>query len=238
MPDQRLLLLSNSRNYQKGYLEHAGEAIREYLGGDVTRVLFVPYAGVTVAWDTYERTVGERFGQLGYEIRSIHREKDPAGAVREAQAIAVGGGNTFCLLKTLYDAGVMDAIRERVRAGAPYMGWSAGSNVACPSIRTTNDMPIVEPPSFEALGLVPFQINPHYTDAVIPQHQGETRADRIAECIEANPGVWVVGLMEGSILRVEGNQIQLLGEKPAKLFRRGEAMREVAPSESFAFLLE
>jgi len=238
MPDQRLLLLSNSRNYQKGYLEHAGPAIRDFLGSDVTRVLFVPYAGVTVAWDAYEKTVAGRFGELGYEIRSIHHEKDPVRAVREAQAIAVGGGNTFHLLKTLYDTGVMDAIRERVRAGAPYMGWSAGSNVACPSIRTTNDMPIVQPPSFDALALVPFQINPHYTDGAIPQHQGETRADRIGEFIEANPGVWVVGLLEGSILRVEGNEIRLLGEKPVKVFRRGESMREVAPSASLAFLME
>jgi dipeptidase E len=238
MPEQRLLLLSNSRNYQKGYLEHAGGAITGFLGGDVTRVLFVPYAGVTVAWDTYEKTVAGRFAELGYEMRSIHREKHPVGAVREAQAIAVGGGNTFHLLKTLYEAGVMDAIRERVRAGAPYMGWSAGSNVACPTIRTTNDMPVVQPPSFDALALVPFQINPHYTDAVIPQHQGETRADRLAEFIEANPGMWVVGLLEGGILRVEGGDIRLLGEKPVKIFRRGEAMREVAPSASLAFLME
>jgi dipeptidase E len=238
MPDQRLLLLSNSRNYQKGYLEHAGAAIRDFLGADVTRILFVPYAGVTVAWDAYEKTVAGRFGELGYEIRSIHREKDPVRAVGEARAVAVGGGNTFHLLKSLYDAGVMDALRARVRAGAPYMGWSAGSNVACPTIRTTNDMPIVQPPSFDALGLVPFQINPHYTDGVIPRHQGETRADRIAEFIEANPGVWVVGLPEGGILRVEGGEIRLLGEKPVRLFRRGEAMREVAPTASLAFLME
>jgi len=234
----RLLLLSNSRNYRKGYLEHAGDAIRDFLGGDVTRVLFVPYAGVTIAWDAYEKNVAGRFGELGYEIRSIHREKDPVRAVSEAEAIAVGGGNTFYLLAKMYEADVMDAIRERVRAGVPYMGWSAGSNVACPTIRTTNDMPVVEPPSFDALGLVPFQINPHYTEAVIPQHQGETRADRLAEFIEANPDMWVAGLMEGSILRLEGEALRLLGERPMKVFRRGEATREVAPTASLAFLMK
>jgi dipeptidase E len=118
------------------------------------------------------------------------------------------------------------------------MGWSAGSNVACPTIRTTNDMPIVEPESFDAIGAVPFQINPHYTDAVLPRHRGETRADRLAECIKANPGVWIVGLREGSILRIEGMEITLIGDKEMRVFRHGEQAREVTPTDSLAFLLD
>jgi dipeptidase E len=141
------------------------------------------------------------------------------------------------MLHEMYEAGIMDAIRERVAAGVPYMGWSAGSNAACPTIKTTNDMPIVEPESFDALGLVPFQINPHYTDAQLPQHQGETRADRIAEFIEANPDMYVVGLREGSALRVEGAAMELLGDKEMRLFKKGEDVKEFKPGDSISFLL-
>ena len=119
----------------------------------------------------------------------------------------------------------------------PYFGWSAGSNLACPTIRTTNDMPIVEPPSFEAFDLVPFQINPHYTDYHPPGHMGETRDERLGEFVHANPGVRVIGLREGTMLRVEGDEIKLLGGKPARYFIKGEAPRDVAPEESFNFLL-
>jgi dipeptidase E len=154
-----------------------------------------------------------------------------------AEAIAVGGGNTFHLLKGMYEADILDAIRDRVRQGMPYMGWSAGSNVACPTIRTTNDMPIVEPPSFNALGLVPFQINPHYTDDHLEGHQGETREERLAEFIRANPGVYVVGLREGSMLRVEGDQLSLLGNKPAKVFLSGKEVIEYSGEDSLQFVM-
>ena len=192
----RMLLLSNSTCYQKGYLEHAMGDLRDFLGESVKKVLFVPYAGVTISWDTYTKKVRERYAEIGYELESVHETSDAAAAVREAEAIAVGGGNTFYLLQSMYENGIVEPIRERVKSGVPFMGWSAGSNVVCPTIRTTNDMPIVEPKTFDALGLVKFQINPHYTDAVLPQHQGETRADRIAEFVKANPDVSVVGLRE------------------------------------------
>lgn len=234
---KRLLLLSNSRNYQKGYLEHAKGTIKEFLGDGIRKVLFVPYAGVTIGWDDYTATVAEVYEQLGFAMESIHTANDPAAAVKGAEAIAVGGGNTFNLLKAMYQADVVDAIRARVTAGSPYMGWSAGSNVAGPTIRTTNDMPIVEPPSFEALGLVPFQINPHYTDAVLPEHQGETRADRLMEFVEANPGMPVVGLREGSILRVEDDQLELIGDKDARVFIKGREVTEHAPGDSLQFLM-
>jgi len=233
----RLLLLSNSTNYQSGYLDHALGHIRDFLGDGVKQVLFVPYAGVTVPWDAFTKKVRGRFAEIDFELESVHTAPDPVAAVRQAEAIAVGGGNTFHLLHQMIEHKLVTAIRKRVLAGVPYMGWSAGSNVAGPTIKTTNDMPIVRPRTFDALALVPFQINPHYTDGVIPQHQGETRADRLAEFIEANPDVDVVGLREGSILRVEDGHMALLGDKEMLLFRKGREVRHFAPGEPIDFLL-
>ena len=233
----RLLLLSNSRNYGGEYLAHAEDAIRSFLGRGVGKVLFVPYAAVRVSYDDYAAVVGKKFGELGYGLESVHTKPDPAAAVAGAEAVVVGGGNTFHLLHKLHETGLIPAIRSRVRAGAPYVGWSAGANLAGLSIRTTNDMPIVQPPTFEALGLVPFQINPHYTDAVIPNHAGETRAERLLEFIAANPGVPVVGLREGSSLSVEGGKLELLGEKPAIVFVSGAEPAEHAPGSSLRFLM-
>jgi dipeptidase E len=233
----RLLLLSNSTCYQKGYLDHALDDIKDFLGDSVRRVLFVPYAGVTIAWDTYTQKVRERYEEMGYELHSIHKSDDTAAEINAAEAIAVGGGNTFHLLREMYESNVLEPIRARVKAGVPYMGWSAGSNMVCPTIKTTNDMPIAEPPSFKALDLIPFQINPHYTDAVLSEHQGETRADRIAEFIEANPDMTVVGLREGSILRVEGDSLKLIGDKDMRLFRKGEEIKEISPADSIDYLL-
>jgi dipeptidase E len=227
----RLLLLSNSRNYGGGYLDHAEEWIRAFLGDHVRRALFVPYAGVTVGWDDYAANVAERFSRFDVNVTSIHKLKHAVKEIESADAIIVGGGNTFHLLKQLYDNGALWAIRERVLAGVPYIGWSAGSNVACPTIRTTNDMPIVEPSRLDAMRLVAFQINPHYTEESIPNHGGETRPQRIAEFTKANPGVTVVGLREGSALRVIHGVVTLLGPHPAKLFRDGEEAVEHAPGQ-------
>jgi len=234
---KRLLLLSNSTNYGQGFLEHGKGPIKTFLGPAVPRVLFVPYAGVTFSWDAYAEKVRERFRQMGYELESVHESDSPVQAVQEAEAIAVGGGNTFHLAFHLYQAGLLEPIRERVLAGIPYIGWSAGSNVACPSIKTTNDMPIIEPPRFEALNLVPFQINPHYLDTHPAGHQGETRDDRIAEFVEINPDMFVVGLREGSILQVEDEHLTLLGGKKAKIFRKGQAPFEVSAEDSLQFLM-
>jgi dipeptidase E len=227
-PTSRLLLLSNSRNVGGGYLDHAETWIRTALRG-VTRAVFVPYAGVTVTWDEYAGTVSSRFAQFGVSVKSVHTSKHPVREVDGAEAVIVGGGNTFHLLKHLYETGTLWAIRARVLAGVPYLGWSAGSNVACPSIRTTNDMPIVEPARFDAMRLVPFQINPHYTDAVVPNHGGESRAQRIAEFVATNPGVTVVGLREGSAVQVDGAATALLGPHPARIFRSGREPFDVNP---------
>jgi dipeptidase E len=237
MSRQRLLLLSNSMNYGQEYLAHATSDIKDFLGSQVKRVLFIPLAGVTRSFDEYTAAVRAPFAEMGYQIDPVHRAVDPLEAVRSAEAIAIGGGNTFHLLRGLYENALLESIRERVLAGVPYIGWSAGSNVACPTIKTTNDMPIVEPSSFHALNLIPFQINPHYTDEQLTGHQGETREQRIAEFTIANPGVRVVGLREGSILRIEGQTVKLLGEKTARIFTSGEDAREIKPADSLEFLL-
>ena len=225
----RLLLLSNSTNYGSGFLEHATGTIRDFLGTAVSEILFIPFAGVRVDANAFTEKVRDRLGPLGYKVTGIHTARDQAGAVRAAAAIAVGGGNTFHLLETMAHKGLLGPIRERVRAGVPFIGWSAGANVACPTIRTTNDMPIVEPPTLDALGFLPFQINPHYTDARMPDHSGETRAERLLEFIEVNPDVPVLGLREGSILRVEGPVMTLLGDKSARVFRKGRDPEDVPP---------
>lgn len=235
MPERRLLLLSNSKNEGGGVLAHAGEWIRDFLGG-VSTVLFVPYASVR-PWDAYEEYVRAPFEEFGYRVESAHRAADPAAAAARAEAVYVGGGNTFQLLRALYDTGLVHALRERVRAGMPYVGASAGTNVVCPTIKTTNDMPIIEPPTLDALGLVPFQINPHYTDARLEGHMGETRDDRLAEFLIVNPGVRVVGLREGTALRVEGDDVRLLGDATARAFLGEGRHAEVGASDPLHFLL-
>jgi dipeptidase E len=237
MSRKRLLLLSNSINYGMGFLEHAVGDIKDFLGAKVRRVLFVPFARVATSFDVFADAVGARFEEMGYKLDPVHSAADAVEAVQSAEAIAVGGGNTFHLLRALYETALIESIRRRVEDGVPYIGWSAGSNVACPTIRTTNDMPIVEPTSFDALNLVPFQINPHYTDEQLTGHAGETREQRIEEFIKANPGVRVVGLREGSILRIEGQKISLLGEKTARIFLGGEETKEYSPADSLEFLL-
>ncbi len=221
---RRLLLVSTSTTYGTDYLDHCADAMRETLGG-ATRVLFVPWA--LADRDAYAAKARERFAAMRIALDSIHGRKDPVGAVDEAEAIFVGGGNTFRLLKCAQEAGVLGPIRRRVGGGMPYLGTSAGSNLACPTIRTTNDMPIVQPESFEALGLVPFQINPHYLDPDPgSRHMGETRERRILEYLEEND-LAVVGLREGSMIRVEGAKTTLLGPAGARLFRRGAEPTEL-----------
>jgi len=232
----RLLLLSNSRNPGSGYLEHARAEIADFLGPGPRRLAFIPYAAVTISLDDYLARVKEVFGALGHAVESVH-EDDPVEVIREADGIIVGGGNSFRLLERLQREELVGRIRKRVRDGAVYIGWSAGANLACPTIRTTNDMPIVEPHSFEALGLVPFQINPHYTDGVVPNHGGETRAERLAEFLAVNPTVRVAGLPEGTWLRREGPRLGLGGPQGIKLFEGGRPVREVRAGESLDFLL-
>jgi dipeptidase E len=230
----RVLLISNSTLHGGGYLDHAEAEIRDFLG-DVKRVLFVPFA--LYDRDAYAATARERFGKMGYELSSVHTAADPVQAIADTDAIFVGGGNTFRLLKTLYDHELLDPIRRRVAAGMPYIGSSAGSNIAAPTIKTTNDMPIVQPPSFDALGLVSFQINPHYLDPdPNSKHMGETREKRIQEFLEENDTP-VLGLREGAIARCESGNITLKGSTGARIFRRGLASVETLPGDRLNDLL-
>jgi dipeptidase E len=225
--DRHLLLLSNSTNPDRGFLDHAEDVLGRFLAGR-QRVLFVPFAGVTLSWDAYAAKVRARLAPLGLHVESIHDADDGRRAVEEAAVVMVGGGNTWHLLRELQQRALLAPIAAAVNAGIPYVGWSAGANVACPTIRTTNDMPVVEVESFGALGLVPFQINPHYTDRAIPGHGGETRPERIEEFLVANPGVPVIGLPEGSWLHQDRSRLAL-GGGPAVLFRSGQPAAPLAP---------
>lgn len=233
----RLLLISNSTNAGEAYLDYPKHHIGEFLGKEPVDCLFIPYAGVTISFDEYEVRVKERFREVGHRINSIHHAQDPVKAVNQASAIVVGGGNTFQLIKMIQDKGLLEAIRKKVIEGTPYIGWSAGSNITCPTIRTTNDMPILEPESFKAFNLLPFQINPHYTDLNPPGHAGETREDRILEYLAANPKDTVLGLREGCMFLVEDDQMKLIGDRTVRVFRYNEAPAELDSSHDFCDFL-
>jgi dipeptidase E len=217
------------------YLEHCGAEIRDFLGTR-KRVLFVPYA--LFDHDAYTERARHAFASLGHDLISVHERKHAPAALDDADAVFIGGGNTFRLLSALYHYGLLAAIRQKALAGMPYLGSSAGTNTATLSIRTTNDMPIVQPPSFTALELVPFQINPHYLDPDRnSRHMGETREERIRQFHEEHTTP-VLGLREGCMLRVEGDRMQLLGSTAARLFRRGALPEEFTPPCEMSFLLQ
>lgn len=225
---ERVLLISNSTLYGSGYLDHAESEIRNLLR-DVRNVLFVPYA--LYDRDAYASMAQKRFDRMGYVLESIHTAGDPRQAANDAESIFIGGGNTFRLLKALYDNDVLNVIRERVKNGMPYVGSSAGSNVAGPTIKTTKDMPIVQPPSFDALGIVPFQISPHFQDPdPNSTHMGETQEERINQFLEENDTP-VFGLREGAMVRVENGTMILRGSSGARIFRKGVEPVETLPGD-------
>ena len=232
----RVLLISSSNVHGTGYLDHAEPEIRDFLG-PVRRVLFFPWA--LKDRDGYTAKVGERLGRMGFEVDSVHEAPDPARAVEAAEAVFAGGGNTFRLLKTMYEQDVLVPLRRRVREGMPYVGSSAGSNVAGVTIRSTNDMPVVEPPSLSALGIVPFCINPHYLDPdPNSRHMGETREERILQFLEENDTP-VAALREGAMLRIENGETILRGSTGARIFRKGLDAIETLPGAHLnAFLLQ
>jgi dipeptidase E len=233
----KLLLISNSTNAGEEYLDYPKYNIKEFLGDKPVKALFIPYAAVTFSFDDYEAKVANRFKELGHDVVSIHRFSDPVKAVEEAEAIVVGGGNTWQLLKMTQDNGLIEPIRKKVLGGTPYIGWSAGSNMACPTLRTTNDMPIIEPDTFNALKLISFQINPHYLDANPDGHAGETREQRIEEFLEINDGMYVAGLREGTMLHLEDGSLKLIGPRDMRIFRKGDTPYEVSASSNLKFLL-
>ncbi len=235
--NQKLLLLSNSTNAGEEWLEYAEEPIKTFLGPSIKTVLFIPYAGVTISFDEYADRAGDKFQSLGYKLESIHRMEKPKDAVNNAEAIVVGGGNTFHLVQHLQSAGIIPLIRQRVTNGLPYIGWSAGSNVACPTMMTTNDMPIVQLKNFDTFNLVPFQINPHYLDANPEGHRGETREQRILEFIKVNREVFVLGLREGTLLRLQNNHLELVGNKTVRIFKYDMEPYEIDTNFSLDFLI-
>ena len=233
---QTLFLLSNSTAFGMQYLEHALESLKDFLGAE-RRVLFVPYA--LADYDGYTAGMQTALAPLGAAVRGVHTFSDPRRAVSEARVLYVGGGNSFRLLKALQQQDLLTVVRQRVEAGElRYVGSSAGTNMACPSLCTTNDMPIVQPHSFEAFGLLPFQINPHYLDPdPNSTHQGETRAERIAEFLEEND-VPVLGMREGSWLQRNGPALRLEGIAGARLFMRTAEPQEIAPGTDLSWLLD
>ena len=234
----RLLLISNSTMAGESYLEYPKGNIQKFLGEKPVKALFIPYAGVTFSFDEYEEKVKSRFNEIGHDIVSIHHFDNPVQAVKEAEAIVIGGGNTFNLAKMMQENGLIEAIGERVKEGAPYIGWSAGSNMACPTIKTTNDMPIVEPMSFNVLNLIPFQINPHYLDAHPDGHGGETREDRIREFVELNQEMYVAGLREGCMFLFENGKLSHIGNKGCRVFKYGADAFELSSNDNFDILMK
>lgn len=230
----RVLLISNSTLYGRGYLDHVEDEIESFLGASKT-VLFVPFA--LYDRDAYAAQASARFEAMGYTLESVHSFENPLPAIQRADAIFVGGGNTFRLLKALQDLNLLEPIRRRVKCGAGYIGSSAGSNVAGPTIKTTKDMPIVQPRSFDSLGLVPFQISPHYLDPdPNSTHMGETQEERILQFLEENETP-VVGIREGAWLLIENGAVTLKGKTGARIFRRGHAPLEVGPGTEISKLV-
>lgn len=231
---KRLLLISNSTSYGQRYLDHCADEIIDFLK-EKKSVLFLPYA--LYDRDKYTKVAKQRFEKMGIKLYSLHQKRNHSQAIQEASALFVGGGNTFRLLNELYKLDVLKIIRERIEEGVPYIGVSAGVNIVCPTIRTTNDMPIIDPPSFVGLNVIPFQINPHYIDSdPHSQYQGETREQRIKEFHEENDTT-VIGLREGAWLRIGAHTITLKGKNGAKLFQKDRLPTEYDSGAHLNFLI-
>jgi len=235
---RNLLLISNSTLHGSGYLDHCADEIEKLLKGKKS-ILFVPYARPSgMTHDEYTKIARERFGKMGIKLTGVHEYENPIDAVKNAEAMFIGGGNTFVLLKGLYENNLVDEIRKKVSEEMPYIGTSAGSNVATKSVKTTNDMPIVYPPSFDALNLVPFNINPHYLDPdPNSTHKGETRETRIKEFHFYNDE-YVVGLREGAMLHVTDEKVILKGTTGARIFKNEKEPEEYKPGDSLDFILK
>ena len=232
----KLLLLSSSRAHNSAYLAPNLALIQQHLQG-IDKILFIPYAAVSLSYDAYQQMVQQAFEAIGIEVDSIHHHPNKRAAVQQAQAIVVGGGNTFVLLQLLYQQGLMDEITQQVAKGVPYLGWSAGSNIAGLSIRTTNDMPIIEPPSFNALNLLPCQLNPHYSDYKPEGFHGETRDMRLAEFMLLNPTTPIIGLAEGTALLRSGSVLSYQGDVDGYLFIGG-SKTAILPGADLSALLQ
>lgn len=241
MLSKQILALSSSRTGNEAYLKTAAFLIAEFLGDDPYKIAFIPFASVNSDYDEYAANVCSAFSGLPYMIEVVNHD-NAKNIIEQCDVVMVGGGNTFKLLHDIYMEGILDVIRNKVNAGAPYIGWSAGSNILSPTIGTTNDMPVIQPQSFNALGLFPFQINPHYINQKPEGYNGETRNQRLFEFIKLNPGLPVVGLPEGTALQLKGKGLAFVGGFPGALFssvinKDEPEIKTILPGEDLSFLL-
>lgn len=237
----RILAFSSSRSGNSPYLHTAAPVIKKFLGDKILTIAFIPFASVSSSYEDYTNSVKEGLQGLPHIIKTL-TPSNTKDLLPKAGAIMVGGGNTFKLLHDIYEFKLLDKIRDAVSSGIPYIGWSAGSNILGPGIGTTNDMPVIEPPSFNALGLFPFQVNPHYYSVKPEGFNGETRDQRLAEFIALNPGLPIVGLPEGTGIKLENDKLEFFGEMPGALFTGEEdatamVKKEIAIDADLSFLL-
>lgn len=228
-PAYQLLLLSNSTKSGEGFIAWPEKYILDFFRDVRGDIAFIPFAGVSLSWDAYAKRVSGRMSELGFSIKSVHTAQDPKALIKSSAGIMIGGGNTFHLTHYLYKYDLIKPIKLQVSNSIPYLGWSAGTNVACPTMQTTNDMPILPLQYYRTFNFVPFQINAHYTDKTIPNHGGETRADRLNEFIKVNKDRYVIGLREQTGMIIKDGIVELIGEKPAEIFKNGAEQRQVQP---------
>jgi dipeptidase E len=240
MASKNILAFSSSRSGNSGFLEKATPVINRFLGSKATNIAFFGFADADKKYEEYRAAVQNGLNNPGYKINLV-LPSNAINVIENCDAILVGGGNTFKLIHDLQELNLLGLMREKVNNGTPYIGWSAGSNITSPTISTTNDMPIIQPESFNALGLFSFQINPHYFNQKIEGFNGETRDDRLFEFLKMKPDATVVGLPEGSFLIQENNRLQYFGEKEGVLFQPGEngifSKKPILPAENISFLL-
>jgi dipeptidase E len=235
---KRILAFSSSRTGSSGYLETALPSIKNFLGNKPLHIVFIPFASLDKDYESYTHNVRTALHSLSHNITTV-KQDDTKNSIEQSDAIMVGGGNTFKLLHDIYDSNILNCIYNKVSSGTPYIGWSAGSNILCPTIATTNDMPIIEPRSFNALGLLPFQINPHYINEIPSGYHGETRNQRLEEFMKMNPGMSVIGLPEGTALRLEDEPLQFIGPHKGVLLYKEEnsTYKEIVDGDDLSFLL-
>lgn len=231
------LLLSNSTMPGTPFFTWPQPYVKDFLAVQTRKLVFIPFAAVTITFDDYTIRVREVFESMGYQITGIHEAENKQKTLEQAECIVIGGGNSFALLNRMYENNLLETVRNKVLSGTNYIGWSAGANLACPTIMTTNDMPVVYPPSLKALNLVPFQINPHYHELKFEGQGGETRRERLEEFLVLNPEKKVIGLPEGMLLRRNGDKLFLRGEGVAKLYQSGKEIKDLMPDQDLSQLL-